>query len=93
MHWLRRSVRFLLLTTLIIAYSRKCGARWAVRTDATVETSIFMVDRNIIGKLGLTHEQIEKEVNELFQEEHSELLAVALEKKIETLIPGTILAG
>ncbi len=52
-----------------------------------------MVDRNIIGQLGLSHEQIEKEVNELFVEEHSELLAAALEKKIETLLPGTILAG
>ncbi|MCK5172265.1 MAG: S1 RNA-binding domain-containing protein, partial [Planctomycetes bacterium] len=52
-----------------------------------------MVDRNIISKLGLSLEEIDQQVNELFSEEHSELLTQALEKKIEALIPGTILIG
>ena len=52
-----------------------------------------MVDRNIINKLGLSHEQIEAQVNELFTDEHSQLLEKALDKKVDTLIPGTILSG
>ncbi len=52
-----------------------------------------MVNRNIISELGLSTEQIEKEVGELFTEEHSELLKQALDKKMDTLIPGTILKG
>jgi small subunit ribosomal protein S1 len=52
-----------------------------------------MVDRNIINKLGLSYEQIEEQVNELFTDEHSQLLEEALDKKVDTLIPGTILSG
>ena len=52
-----------------------------------------MVDRNIINKLGLSHEQIEAQVNELFTDEHSQLLEKALDQKVDTLIPGTILSG
>ena len=52
-----------------------------------------MVDRNIVAKLGLSDEQIEKEVNELFTNEHDQLLNEALDKKVDTLIPGTILSG
>lgn len=52
-----------------------------------------MVDRNLIYKLGLTNEQIEQEVSELFTPEHTQLLAEELEKKVEALVPGTIVKG
>jgi small subunit ribosomal protein S1 len=52
-----------------------------------------MVDRSIINKLGLSHEQIEAQVDELFTDEHSQLLEKALDKKVDTLVPGTILSG
>ncbi len=52
-----------------------------------------MVDRNIINKLGLSNEQIEQEINELFTSEHKELLAQELQKTVESLLPGTIVKG
>ena len=54
---------------------------------------MFMVDRNIINKLGLSQEKIEEQVNELFTDEHSQLLDEALNNKVDALIPGTILTG
>jgi len=52
-----------------------------------------MVDRNIISKLGLSNEQVNEELSQLFTEECSELLNRALEKKVDALVPGTILTG
>jgi len=52
-----------------------------------------MVDRNIIKQLGSSNEQIEKQVDELFTQEHSELLNEMLDKKIDALAPGTIITG
>ena len=52
-----------------------------------------MVDRNLIIKLGLSNEQIEQEVNELFTSEHTQLLEEELAKKVESLAPGTIVTG
>jgi len=52
-----------------------------------------MVDRNIISKLGFTPEELESKVNELFTESDSKLLSEALEKKVDALVPGTILKG
>ncbi|RKY12114.1 MAG: 30S ribosomal protein S1 [Planctomycetota bacterium] len=52
-----------------------------------------MVDRNLINKLGLSNEQIEQEVNELFTSEHTQLLEEELAKKVESLAPGTIVTG
>jgi ribosomal protein S1 len=52
-----------------------------------------MVDRNLITKLGLSNEQIEQEVNELFTSEHTLLLEEELQKKVESLTPGTIVTG
>jgi small subunit ribosomal protein S1 len=52
-----------------------------------------MVDRNIISKLGLTEEQLEQQVNELFKPEHREILTEVLDKKVHALTPGTILKG
>jgi len=52
-----------------------------------------MVDRNIASKLGITLEQLDEEVNQLFGKEQEELLEIALDKKVDTLVPGTILKG
>jgi small subunit ribosomal protein S1 len=52
-----------------------------------------MVDRNLIQKLGLSNEQIEQEVSELFTPEYTQLLAEELDKKVEALVPGTIVKG
>ncbi|MEN8126183.1 MAG: 30S ribosomal protein S1 [Planctomycetota bacterium] len=52
-----------------------------------------MVDRNLINKLGLSNDQIEQQVNELFTSEHTQLLEEELAKKVEALAPGTIVKG
>ena len=52
-----------------------------------------MVDRNIISKLGLTAEEVDKQVSELFTNEHDKMLSEVLEKNIEALVPGTIVKG
>ena len=52
-----------------------------------------MVDRNLINKLGLTNEEIEQEVNELFTSEHTLLLEEELAKNVESLTPGSIVSG
>jgi len=57
------------------------------------ETDFFMVDRNIISKLGLTAEELEKQVSEIFTDEHDKLLGEVLDKNVEALVPGTIVKG
>ena len=52
-----------------------------------------MVDRNIINKLGMDEEQLELEINSLFNDEDVALLDIALETKVDALVPGTILKG
>ena len=52
-----------------------------------------MVDRNLIYKLGLSEEQIEQQVAEIFTSEHKQLLDEELAKKVEALAPGTIVKG
>ena len=52
-----------------------------------------MVDKNIVKQLGTSNEDIEKQVNELFRPEHGELLNEMLDKKIDALVPGTIITG
>ena len=41
-----------------------------------------MVDRNIISKLGLTVEQVEQQVNELFTQEHDQMLSEVLDVRV-----------
>ncbi len=53
----------------------------------------IMVDYNIVNKLGLSEEEIQNQVNEMFGEEHSQLLETQLDKQVQDLIPGTILSG
>jgi len=52
-----------------------------------------MVDRNIINKLGLSKEQIDQQVNEMFGQEESQYLEEVLQKKVDSRLPGTILKG
>jgi small subunit ribosomal protein S1 len=52
-----------------------------------------MVDRNLIGKLGFTDEQLEQQINEMYTPEHQQMLEKALDKKVEALVPGTIVKG
>ncbi len=52
-----------------------------------------MVDRNIINKLGLSEEKLEQQVNEIFGEQENEFLEEALQTKVDSRLPGTILKG
>lgn len=52
-----------------------------------------MVNRNIVERLGLSDQEIEKQVNEMFTDEHSKLLNEVLDKKVDDLLPGTIITG
>ncbi|MCE5185988.1 MAG: 30S ribosomal protein S1 [Planctomycetaceae bacterium] len=52
-----------------------------------------MVNKNLINKLGLSEDTIEQEVSDLFTDEHRRILAEELEKKVEALVPGTIVKG
>lgn len=53
----------------------------------------FMVDRNLVNKLGLSQEQIEKQVSELFGEKENRYLEEVLKKKVDSRLPGAILSG
>ena len=53
----------------------------------------FMVDRNIVNKLGLSQEKLEEQVNEMFGDQENEFLEQALQKKVDLRLPGTILKG
>jgi small subunit ribosomal protein S1 len=52
-----------------------------------------MVARNIINRLGLSEEKIDQQVSEMFGTEDADFLKKALEKKVDSLIPGNILTG
>ncbi|MHC4666751.1 MAG: S1 RNA-binding domain-containing protein, partial [Planctomycetota bacterium] len=52
-----------------------------------------MVDRNIVNRLGLSEEDLEQQVNELFTEKDGEFLEEVLRTKIDLRLPGTILQG
>jgi len=52
-----------------------------------------MVDRNLINKLGLTRENLDKQVSEMFTEEDNKYLEKMLETKVDSRLPGTILKG
>ncbi len=62
------------------------------KTDSTFGFG-FMVDRNIVNKLGLSNEKLEEQINELFGEQENEFLEQALQKKVDSRLPGTILKG
>ena len=52
-----------------------------------------MVDRNIVNKLGLSPEELDRQVNEMFGDKENELFEDVLQKKVESRLPGTILKG
>ena len=52
-----------------------------------------MVDRNIVNKLGLSQEQLDKQVDEMFTDKESEFLEDVLKSKVDSHLPGTILKG
>ena len=52
-----------------------------------------MVDRNLIKNLGFTDEQLEQQLDEMYTQEHRDMLEQVLDKKIEALVPGTIVQG
>ena len=62
------------------------------KTDSTFGFG-FMVDRNIVNKLGLSSEKLEEQINEMFGEQENEFLEQALQKKVDLRLPGTILKG
>jgi small subunit ribosomal protein S1 len=52
-----------------------------------------MVDRNIVNKLGLSKEVIDRQVSEIFTEEENQFLEKALQAKVDSRMPGAILKG
>jgi len=74
------------------AYQRKCGAPISQNQDSTKEFR-FMVDRNIINKLGLSKEKLDLQVDELFSEKENEFMEEVLQAKVDSRLPGTILKG
>jgi len=52
-----------------------------------------MVDKNIVNKLGLSEEKLAEQVNEMFGEQENEFLEEALQMKVDSRLPGTILKG
>jgi len=68
------------------------GRRQVGRRDSTEELA-YMVDRNIVNKLGLSEDQLDEQVKQLFTEEHGEFLEEVLQSKVDSRLPGTILKG
>jgi len=52
-----------------------------------------MVDRNLVNKLGLSQEVIDKQVGEMFGDKENQFLEEVLQKKVDSRLPGTILKG
>jgi small subunit ribosomal protein S1 len=52
-----------------------------------------MADKNIINKLGLSQEELDRQVAEMFTQTDSEYLERVLQAKIDSRLPGTILKG
>ena len=52
-----------------------------------------MVDRNLINKLGLSQEEIDRQVGEMFGDKDTEFLEEVLKAKVDSRLPGTILKG
>jgi len=52
-----------------------------------------MVDRNIVSKLGLSQDELDRQVSEMFGEKEGEFLEEVLQAKIDSRLPGTVLKG
>jgi small subunit ribosomal protein S1 len=53
----------------------------------------FMVDRNIVDKLGLSETELDRQVDEMFTDKDGDFLEQALQAKVDSRLPGTILKG
>jgi len=52
-----------------------------------------MVDRNIINKLGLSQDKLDKEISQMFDDKDQRYLEETLIEKVDSYLPGTILKG
>ncbi len=52
-----------------------------------------MVDRNIINKLGISEQELDAQVAELFSDGEGQYLEAVLQKKVDSRLPGSILKG
>jgi small subunit ribosomal protein S1 len=52
-----------------------------------------MADKNIVNKLGLSNEELDRQVAEMFTQTDSEYLERVLQTKIDSRLPGSILKG
>jgi small subunit ribosomal protein S1 len=52
-----------------------------------------MVDRNIVNKLGISKEELDRQVSEMFTQDESQYLEEALQSKVDSRLPGAILKG
>jgi len=52
-----------------------------------------MVDRNLINKLGLSNEKLQEQIREMFGDGETQYLEQALQGKVDSRLPGTILKG
>ncbi|MHC4864756.1 MAG: 30S ribosomal protein S1 [Planctomycetota bacterium] len=52
-----------------------------------------MVDRNIVDKLGLSETELDRQVDEMFTDKDGDFLEQALQAKVDSRLPGTILKG
>jgi small subunit ribosomal protein S1 len=70
---------------------RRCGHQ-QVQNKTTWETR-FMVDRNIISKLGLTEEELDEQVSQMLGDKENALLDEVMQEKVDFSLPGSILKG
>jgi small subunit ribosomal protein S1 len=68
------------------------GRSYRPETDSTEDLK-FMVDRNIVNKLGLSQEAINQQVGEMFSDKENQFLEEVLQKKVDSHLPGAILKG
>ncbi len=54
---------------------------------------MFMVDRNIVNRLGLSQEVIDQQVSKMFGDKENEFLEEVLQTKVDSRLPGAILKG
>lgn len=52
-----------------------------------------MVDKNLVNRLGLTEQELDKQVDEMFGTEENQYLEEVLLRKVDSRLPGTILKG
>jgi small subunit ribosomal protein S1 len=53
----------------------------------------FMVDKNLVNKLGLNEQELDKQVDEMFGQDENQYLEEVLLRKVDSRLPGTILKG